>query len=64
MKESEKIDKYFDLARKQKKLWKMNVTVVSIVVGALGTGHKGLVKKTVGTEDQRKNRYYQGKKHC
>ena len=48
LKESEKKDKYFDLARELKKLWNMNVTIVPIVIGALGTITKGLLK---GLED-------------
>ena len=41
LKESEKKDKYFDLARELKKLWNMKVTIVPIVIGALGTLTKG-----------------------
>ena len=37
LKESEKKDKYLDLARELKKLWNMKVTLVPIVIGALGT---------------------------
>ena len=48
LKESEKKDKYLDLAREIKKLWNMKVTIVPIVVGALGTVTKGLLK---GLED-------------
>ena len=48
LKESEKKDKYFDLARELKKLWNMKVTIVPIVIGALGTITKGLLK---GQED-------------
>ena len=48
LKESEKKDKYLDLARKLKKLWNMKVTIVTIVIGALGTIIKGLLK---GPED-------------
>ena len=44
----EKRNKYLDLARELKKLWNMKVTVISIVVSALGTIPKGLVK---GFED-------------
>ena len=44
LKESEKKDKYFDLARELKKLWNMKVTIVPIVIGALGTITKGLLK--------------------
>ena len=42
LKESEKKDKYLDLARKLKKLWHMKVTSVPIVIGALSTISKGL----------------------
>ena len=48
LKESEKKDKYFDLARELKKLWNMKVTIVPIVIGALGIITKGLLK---GLED-------------
>ena len=49
LKESEKKDKYLDLSRElKKKLWKMIVTIVPIVIGALGTVTKGLLK---GLED-------------
>ena len=48
LKESEKKDKYLDLARELKKLWNMKVTVVPIVIGALDTIIKGLLK---GLED-------------
>ena len=48
VKESEKKDKYLDLARELKKLWNMKVTIVPIVIGALGTVTKGLLK---GLED-------------
>ena len=34
MKDSEKIDKYMDLARELKKLWKMKVTVIRNVISA------------------------------
>ena len=47
LKESEK-DKYLDLARELKKLWNMKITIVPIVIGALGTVTKGLLK---GLED-------------
>ena len=40
--------KYLDLARELKKLWNMNVTSVPIVIGALSTVTKGLLK---GLED-------------
>ena len=45
LKESEEKDKSLDLARELKKLWNMKVTVIPIVVGALGTVTKGLVKR-------------------
>ena len=48
LKESEKKDKYLDLARELKKLWNMKVTIVPIVIDALGTITKGLLK---GLED-------------
>ena len=50
LKESEKSDRYFDLARefkkKTNKLWNMKVTVVPVVIGTLGTVTKGLVPRT------------------
>ena len=48
LKESEKKDKYLDLARELKKLWKMKVTIIPIVIGAFGTDGKGLLE---GLED-------------
>ena len=48
LKESEKKDKYLDLARELKKLQNMKLTIVPIVIGALGTITKGLLK---GLED-------------
>ena len=48
LKECETKDKYLDLARELKKLWNMKVTIVPIVIGALGTITKGLLK---GLED-------------
>ena len=50
LKESEKKDKYLDLARELKKLWNMKVTIVPIVIGALGTITKGLLKDTEDLE--------------
>ena len=46
--DSEKKDKYLDLARELKKLWNMKVTIAPIVIGAFGTITKGLLK---GLED-------------
>ena len=48
LKESEQKDKYLDFARELKKLWNMKATIVPIVIGALGTITKGLLK---GLED-------------
>ena len=48
LKENEKKDKYLNLARELKKLWNMKVMIVPIVIGALGTITKGLLK---GLED-------------
>ena len=45
LKESEKIDKYLDLARERKNLWNMKVMVMPIVTGALGTVTEGLVQR-------------------
>ena len=45
LKESEKRDKYQDLARRQRNLWNMKVTMTLIVIGALRTIHKVLVKE-------------------
>ena len=39
---------YLDLVRESKKLWNMKVTIVPLVIGALGTITKGLLK---GLED-------------
>ena len=44
LKECEKRDKYLDIARDLKKLWKMKVTIIPIVIGAFGTVTKGLLK--------------------
>ena len=43
-KESEKKDKYLDLARELKKLWNRQVKIIPIVIGAFGTVTKGLLK--------------------
>ena len=43
IKETEKRDKYLDLARELKK-WNIKVTVILIVTGALRTITKGLIK--------------------
>ena len=44
LKELEKRDKYFDLARELKKLWNMKVTIIPIVIGAFGMVTKELLK--------------------
>ena len=44
LKECEKKDKYFDLARQLKKLRNMQVTIIPIVIGAFGTVIKRLLK--------------------
>ncbi len=36
LKECEKRDKYLDLARELKKLWNMQVTIITIVIGGFG----------------------------
>ena len=48
LKESEKKDKYMDLARELKKHWNRKRTVIPIVIGAFGTVTKGLIQ---GLED-------------
>ena len=48
LKESSKRAKYLDLVRELKKLRDMKVTAIPIIIGALGTVIKGLIK---GQED-------------
>ena len=48
LKESEKEHKYLELANELKKLWNMKVTIIPIVIGALGIVTKGFVQ---GMED-------------
>ena len=50
LKESEKKDKYLDLARKLKKLSNMKVTIIPIVIGAFGTVTKGLLNRVEDLE--------------
>ena len=53
LKESEKRDKYLDLARELKKKrtqWNMKVTVILCVIGLLGTVIKGLVQELENLE--------------
>ena len=54
LKESEKKDKYQHLVREWKTLWNMRVTVISIVISALGT--KGLVQGNGGLGNKRTSR--------
>ena len=42
--ENEKKDKYLDLVRELKKIWNKKVTVIPVVIDALGTIPKSLVK--------------------
>ena len=50
LKDCEKKDKYLDLSKELKKMWKMRVTIVPIIIGALGTVTKGLLKALVDLE--------------
>ena len=50
LKESKKRNKYLDLARELKKLWNMKLTVIAIVIGALGTITKGLIRRLEALE--------------
>ena len=51
IKESEKRDKLVDFARElKKKTSNMNVTVITVLIGALGTISKSLVKGLVNIE--------------
>ena len=53
LKESEKKDKYLDLDRELKKLWNMKVMIILVIIGALGTVTKGLIKGTGGPGNKR-----------
>ena len=44
LKESKKNDKYLDLMRKLKIKWNIKMTLIPIVIGAVGTISKGLIK--------------------
>ena len=48
IKESKKTEKYMELFSEQKSLWKVRVTVILIVVGALGTVTEGLETRGIG----------------
>ena len=56
IKESEKKDKYLDLAKELKKPWHMKVTVISIVVSALGTITKMFSKRDGNLGNMKINR--------
>ena len=56
MKDHLLVDKYLDIAREMKKLWNMRETILPIVVGALGTIPKGLVKGVGKVGNQRTRR--------
>ena len=62
LKEREKKDKYFDLARELKKLWNMQVTIIPIMIGGSDTVTKGLLKglekSEVGRERPSKLQHY------
>ena len=45
MKENGKGDKSLDRTREARKLWKMKVTVIPIVIGALGMIPKGWIRE-------------------
>ena len=50
LKECEKMDKHIDLGRKFFKKWNLKVTFIPIVIGALDTVTKGLIKGLVDLE--------------
>ena len=54
IKVSEDINKYLNLAKEQKKMWNMQVMVIPIVVGALGTALKGLEREIGRVKNQKK----------
>ena len=54
LKESEKNDKYQDFARDLKKLWNVRVTVILIIIDALGTVTKGFVQGLKDLEIRRR----------
>ena len=45
IKESEKMNKYFDFVREIRNLWNMWMIVMPIVIGALGTVPKGFERR-------------------
>ena len=54
LKENKK-DKYLDLARELKNLWNMKVTIIPIVICALGTVAEWIIKGTGGLGNNRMN---------
>ena len=54
IKENEKWINYIDLTRESKKQWNTNLTMIQIVVGALGTTRKSLRKRQEGSEIREK----------
>ena len=49
-----KKDKHQDLARELKKMWNMKVTVLPIVISALGTVTNGFIKRLEDLEKRRR----------
>ena len=45
IKENEKMDEYLDIARELKKMCKKKITLIPIIIGALGTVPKGLEER-------------------
>ena len=59
MKEGEKIYKHLDLVLEQKKLWNMRMTVIPVVIGALGMVPRALENGLEKLESRKKkNRNY------
>ena len=52
---NEKKNKYLDITRELKKLWNMKVTFMPIMIGALGTVTRRLIKGLEDLEIKRKN---------
>ena len=50
----EKKDKYLDIGWELKKVWNMQVAIKPIVIGAFGTVTKGLLKRLVDLEVDRR----------
>ena len=53
-KENEKRDKYLDLARELKMLRNMKVSVIPVIIGALGTIPEGFVRAGAGRVGNRR----------